>query len=529
MTLRVNTDITSFDPYALPGTGMMNAWMEFLVADDWTLDPSVFSYSVLFRPDQYLVGNLADKWEFSDPSTLVFHIHKGVYWQNIPPANGREFNANDVVFDYQRMYGLGSSMTKSPFWSSVSPMGQDLVSAVATNDYTVVFKWKTPNPEVMLESMEPQTGNSLLVNPEAVKQWGDLSDWHHAIGTGPFLLTDFVSGSSMTLDKNPNYWGHDQRYPQNQLPYINQLKILVIADDATANAAMRTGQIDVLNAVSVETVKDLKNTNPQIALNVNPDYTASSVDMRNDLKPFSDINVRKALQMSINLPELASTYYQGTVPPDPLTLSSYAEKGYGFPYDQWPQSLKDEYAYNVPGAKALLTAAGYPTGFDTDLVAANSLDSSLLQIIQGYFAAINVRMTIRVMDPPTLTQYVRVNHSQDAMSMWTTGSLGFTFEFSFQLGEFSTGAYSNDGRVSDSVFDAFQGQALAATTIDQFKQVIKNANERVAEQHYSISLLQTNTNTLTQPWVKGYSGQSTAFVDLVGFYCSRFWIDKTTK
>jgi hypothetical protein len=113
--------------------------------------------------------------------------------------------------------------------------------------------------------------------------------------------------------------------------------------------------------------------------------------------------------------------------------------------------------------------------------------------------------------------------------MWTTGSLGFTFEFSFQLGEFSTGHSSNDGMVSDPTWDAFQGEALAATTIDGFKQVIKEANEEVAEQHFCISLLQTNRDALCQPWLKGYSGQNLAFADDIGLYCARFWIDQSLK
>jgi len=65
-----------------------------------------------------------------------------------------------------------------------------------------------------------------LESPDAAKLWGDLNDWHHAIGTGPFILKDFVSGSSMTLIKNPNYWAYDERHPENQLPYMDGLKIL---------------------------------------------------------------------------------------------------------------------------------------------------------------------------------------------------------------------------------------------------------------------------------------------------------------
>jgi len=46
-------------------------------------------------------------------------------------------------------------------------------------------------------------------------------------------MKDFVLGSSVTLVKNPNYWAYDERYPQNQLPYIDSLRYLIISDTAT--------------------------------------------------------------------------------------------------------------------------------------------------------------------------------------------------------------------------------------------------------------------------------------------------------
>jgi len=49
-----------------------------------------------------------------------------------------------------------------------------------------------------------------------------MNNWHNAVGTGPYFVSDFVSGSSGTFTRNPNYWGYDERYPKNQLPYINK-------------------------------------------------------------------------------------------------------------------------------------------------------------------------------------------------------------------------------------------------------------------------------------------------------------------
>ena len=69
-----------------------------LVADDWTLDPSIFAYQLSFRPSDYEVGCLGTSWEFTDPTTYVVHLRQGIHWQNIAPVNGREFTSDDVVF-----------------------------------------------------------------------------------------------------------------------------------------------------------------------------------------------------------------------------------------------------------------------------------------------------------------------------------------------------------------------------------------------------------------------------------------------
>ena len=67
-------------------------------------------------------------------------------------------------------------------------------------------------------------------------------------------------------------------------------------------------------------------------------------------------------------------------------------KGWGFPYEEWPNDLKDEYTYNPTAARALLTEAGYPNGFKTNVItdAPNSLD--LLKIVRSYFLQIGIDM-----------------------------------------------------------------------------------------------------------------------------------------
>jgi len=152
---------------------------------------------------------------------------------------------------------------------------------------------------------------------EAVEKWGDIGDWHHAIGTGPFLLKDFVSGSSATVIRNPNYWGSDERYPQNKLPYVDTVKFLIIPDDDEALAAMRAGKIDLISPVSFQVARAMHKTNPEILQIPIPFRQTISLDPRIDKAPFNDIRVRQAMQLAIDLPAIAKDYYLGTVEPYP--------------------------------------------------------------------------------------------------------------------------------------------------------------------------------------------------------------------
>ena len=110
---------------------------------------------------------------------------------------------------------------------------------------------------------------------------------------------------SATLVKNPNYWGHDERYPQNKLPYVDGVKYLIIPDEAKAIEALRAGKIDIVDQISPVQAQAMQKTNPEILQITHPDANAEAIEPRNDMAPFNDIRVRKAMQMAIDLPSIA--------------------------------------------------------------------------------------------------------------------------------------------------------------------------------------------------------------------------------
>ena len=528
-------DFALWDPYYSSSlANIMGGYLEGLYGDNWTLDPKTFDFSTGFRPTDYVTGLLAASWEFTDPGTYVVHLRQGVHWQNLPPVNGREFTSADVVYNFGRDFGHGGGFTKPSPSQTGNPLTSSITDVTAPDKYTVVFKFNTPNVEFILESMEA-VGEDPFIASEAVQQWGDVVDWHHGIGTGPFILQDYVSGSSVTLIKNPTYWGYDERYPQNRLPYIDKLILLVIPDPSTGLAAIRTGKIDVMENIALQDYQQMKKTNPQVVELTMPGTQGGTVDPRIDKAPYTDIKVREALQKSIDLATIASSYYSGTCSSDPLTLTSYSLKGWGFPYSDWSQSLKDQYSYDPTAAKKLLADAGVTTPFTTTCIADSSGDLNLLQIVKSYFAAIGVTMNIQTMDAASWTAYVRTGHKHDALAFRSSGSLGMSYQPFRQFVRYQTGYVANYEMVADPAFDAFYPQALAATSVDQAKAVLQAANKYLTEHEWVLSLLNPSSFNVYQPWLKGYAGQSFAMTGgssgpmMIGYYASRFWIDQPMK
>ncbi len=523
------SNIENFDPYGSEHlTQIYTGWLESLQAGDWTLDPAVFDFKTV-APSRYLTGHLAESWEFTAPQTLVFHLRKGIRWQNIPPVNGREFTADDVVYHFHRLYGLGSGFTKpSPAQDKVL-MYQDLVSVTALDRYTVAFEWKNANPEFIRQFLVTNHNPALVIEArEAVEKWGGLSDWHHAVGTGPFILRDFMSGSAATLVKNPDYWGHDERHSQNQLPYVDRVKIMIVPDKERALEIFLAGNIDVIEGISAEQAEAIKKSHPAIPQIPMPWSSTITIDPRNDTAPFNDIRVRKAMQMSINLPDIAKNYYKDTVEPYPSTLSSKCVKAWGegwaFAYEDWPQDLKDEYAYNPAAAKKLLAGAGYPDGFNTNVAAGDGDDLKLLQIVQACFAAVGIKMDIR----PS------VGGNKFDQLYYPGTSLGLDVEPFRQLPRMMTGyALNTHLRVSDPVYDTFFHRAKTAAGPEETQRIFREANEYVARQHFAISLLpKPRRYSLCQPWLKGYNAQfgSTGWSPPnLSFYMARFWVDQKLK
>jgi peptide/nickel transport system substrate-binding protein len=519
---------------------------ETLFRASWTVDRAVYPFKSAFTPAEYYDGELAERWEQTGPTTAVVYIRQGVHWSDKEPTNGRELTAEDIQFNWDRTLGTGSGFSvPNPFFSGMVAYTEKVE---AIDRYTVQFTFKKASAIALYDIFAPQV---TILAPEWVDLYGSSNytmmvgpggpppasepeetttsttqkppaDWTTAVATGPYELTDFMPGSSMTLTRNPNYYLADERYPQNQLPYIETVKTFAIPDTATALASLRTGKIDRIpgggrgGGVTWQQVQSMQKTNPEVNVWWIP-TEGPCLPVRVDRDPFTDIKVRQALQMSIDRATIASTHYGGTVDGVPCGLISPTQVGWCLPYDKWPTDVQEVYSYNPTKAKELLAEAGYPDGFDTDVVAATSQDLELLQIIKSYFMDIGVNMEINTMDDSTKADYVGSGrHDQLSYSEFAGGPQAPWQSISVMRdGDRQNAVYHND-----PYFNELYEKILAATDMDDAKALVVEADMYFIKQCWMVITFPIANPALMKDYVKGFSGEYT------GATYSRFWIDK---
>lgn len=523
LTFRTTADQGRFDPYQ--GVyDVASFYFETMSIGSWALDRAIYDFSIRWKPEQYCQGLLAESWEKPDWQTYIFHIRKGVYFQDKPPVNGREMTADDIVYTYNRMLGLGSGYTAPSPTYPTAPFSL-IESITATDKYTVVFKLSSPSMET-LNRMLDNVALGLIVPHEAVENSTDnIMGWDDVVGTGAFLASEYISGNSITYARNPNYWGYDERYPANKLPYADTVKNIIIPDNATALAAVRARKIDIIGGstrgvLTAEEAKALSRTNPEILQVTNP-VNGRALQIRVDNPPFTDIRVRQALQMSLDLETIAQTLYSGVVQGTPYGWIGPTCKGYYTPFDQWPKEIRDTYTYNPEGAKKLLEDAGFPTGFKTNVVLPSNWDMSLAQTIKAYFDEIGVDMEIRVMDAASATSFLRAM-KHDALADGTS-ALATPPNIAVQRGQSTyVGNYTQN---NDPVYDDMVNTIQTTVDMAEYTRLCIEANDYAIAKHWQIAILPDVSFNVYQPWLKGYSGETY----LGGFEYSRFWVDQDLK
>ena len=512
---------------------------ERLAFADWGLSREIWHgelYQVV--TPEMTRGSLAASWSMPDDTTFIFNIRQGVHWDNKAPVNGREFDAYDVEWNYHRFLGLGDFTEDGPSAGKGGvTMGAEIVSVTATDKWTVEIKLAKPTLDVLGKMLN----NYFIVLPrEVIEKYGDAKDWRNVVGTGPLRLTDFVEGSSATWVKNPNYWGVDEKFG-NRLPYIDEYRSLLMPDMSTRLAALRAGKIDMMSNVgdayitSIDDAMSLQRSNPEMEFWPIFSRPSGTFYFNQSLPLMQDVNVRKALQMSVDRETINASYNKGLGDPTPYGLVGQFTPEYSWPYENWPDEVKHEYEYHPEEAEALLDAAGYPRGadgvrFKIGLGHFDRWDATYPELLIGYFDAIGVKGELEVLGTAEMGAALKAESFEYGLFTGYYGYFGGPGLVGATFGAV-TKLLGNPGpsKMNDPRMDALYLAAKETTEIEEFKRIQRQADELCVRVHCGLVKSNTPNHFVNQPWVQGYFGEAGMGWGERMTHLARIWIDQELK
>ena len=425
-------------------TGAINP---LTVADQGGLDMLAQTGEYLCLSDQTLTLKpvLATSWSSNAAATVwTFNIRKNVTFHN-----GHPLTADDVVYTYKTL--TNPKTPNATLAGALLPAGVRKV-----DDFTVAFHLEAPNGN--FPYLTSSDNYNMIILPNGL----DPTTWESSFpGTGPFVLKSYTAKVGASFTRNEKYWG------TKALPAATEFTFF---DTETPGVlALTSGTIDVLGQFSVSGGPQL------LAGNYNVSKLKSSahreLSMRTDQAPFTDARVRRAIALTLDRSAIVKSLFNG-----------FADIGNDSPFAPVFPSTNTSIAQrtkNIAEAKALLSAAGHPSGFSTQLDA-NAVQEipDYAQIVQQAAKAIGVNIAVHA--EPSSTYYGKGTFGNSdwldaTMSLVDYGHRGVPNAFltnPLQTINAKTGTGPwNAARFNNSQYDKLSAQYIAAVDVGTQRQV----------------------------------------------------------
>jgi ABC-type transport system substrate-binding protein len=286
----------------------------------------VYDGLLTFAPDMKIIPQLAESWSMAgDLRSCTLKLRVGAKFQDGTPVDVAAVKANlERLMDKQR------NPTNRPLW--------DPLSAVETPDaQTIIIRLSQPFSQLP-NSLAHISGG--LVSPAAIAKYGDTGIAKNPVGAGPYKVVSFDPGQQLVLEALDGYWGGK--------PKTARLTLKAITEPSTRVAALRTKAADVIDAVPVALVAQLK-ADPDLKIVAVPGLRPIGFVINLTRPKLADLRVRQALNLAVPVETIAQKVFFGyaRAPDSPLAFNT---EGYA------PVS---NLVFNRAKAKDLLKQAGF--------------------------------------------------------------------------------------------------------------------------------------------------------------------------
>jgi peptide/nickel transport system substrate-binding protein len=459
----------TIEPHQLnddPGIGIVHQVCEMLVDTD---------------ADGNLQPRLATEWTPSEEGRVwTVELRQGVTFHN-----GEPMTAADVVATFQRLVDPDSGSSALATFEFLPGDG-----VTSTGDHTVVFTLDRPVVDF------PAYLNSFQAVILPADWPGNFAE--NPVGTGAFMLEEYVPQQRVRFTRNPDYWIEG-------VPYVDSVEAIIIAAE-NAITALQGGSIEMIT--SNPGAAPLFLDNPDIQILTTPSSGHNGIFMRVDQEPFSDKRVRQAMALCMNRPDMITAVWQG-----------FGELGNDhviapvFPLHTPMEQREQDY----DAARALLTEAGYPDGFSATLTTSSDTTPlpALASVVQQMLRPVGIDIVIDAIPSST---YFDTAWLETPLNITNWG--GRATPSQYLTSAYVTGSVWNASHWSNPEFDELVAQLDAELDFDTRKGLALQIQEIMTEEVPAIIPYFIVSVSFVRQNVHGYIADRIGFRDLRHTYLS---------
>lgn len=461
---------------------------------------NVFNGLLMFpRGETKAVPALAESYEVSEDGLIyTFKLRKGVKWHTtsyFTPT--REFNADDVVFTFDRLSNKENPFNKAykvdfPYYTDMA-LDKIIKSVEKVDDYTIKLTVNRPDATLIQTLAMPIVAIYSKEYADKLLADGKAEMINQApVGTGPFVFQRYQKDSQIRYKANKEYWNKDD------MPLVDNLIFSITKDPSVRAQKLYAGECQIIAQPLPADVDKMKADSNLKVLSL-PGFNVGYLAYNSEKKPLNDVRVRKALDMSINKEEILKSVFQGqgelVSNLMPVSQWSYNEKIKNRPYD-------------VEGAKKLLAEAGYPNGFEIELWTLpvsrpyNPNGRLMGELIQSDWSKIGVKVSLKTYEWGEYLKRAQEGDHQIVMSGWT-GDNGDPDNWLGNLASCDAVGGSNYARFCYADFDKLITEARSNTDTAKRTELYQKAQVVFHEQTPSSTIA---TSIVSVPMSKKVEG-----------------------
>lgn len=444
----------------------------FLVA--WgAVASNIYDGLVLRDENLELKPGLAEKWEVAeDGKKIRFHLR-----QNVKFHNGEAFNADAVVFTFERL--LGEEGSKGPQRSNYTTI--EKVEKI--DEHTVDFHLNTVDP-VLLTKLAGY--GAMIVPPGYIREKGDEHFNLNPVGTGPFKFKGYTQGERFELEANPEYFAG--------APRLDGLVYRFIKEDATRLAELQAGRVDVVHDIAISALPTVEQSSfAKIVAVDGPSIQSVQFNVKNGIT--NDVRVRRALNMAVDKQAIIDALLAGYGKP----IASL-QGALSFGYDE----ALAGYAYDPEGAKKLLEEAGVKPGskIAINYRSSNSTFNEVALALAGFFSEIGIEADLKPYEDAVFLNDIVPQGKTDELFQFGWGGWTFDFDNTAYL-VYHSGEKWNPYGTSDEMDKLLEAERASPNQDERLK-ILRDVARMAHEEAYHIPLYNEQTLFAVGNQVEGF-------------------------